>query len=75
MNSIHAYTEASGAPYPGFVNLSTTHDEGGDKIVLTVRQQGHLGLKLASIVQSDEQLLALAAAILEYLNQKGGVSC
>lgn len=75
MNTIHAYTELSGAPYPGFLNLSQQHDEGGPKNILTVRQQGHLGMKQASIVQSDYQLLELAGAIIEYLNKKGSEQC
>lgn len=72
MTYIHAYTEVSGAPYPGFLNLSVQHTEvDPDKNVLTVRQQGHHGLKQASIVLSDTQMIELAAAILDHLNAKG----
>lgn len=72
MTHIHAYTEVSGAPYPGFMNLSVQHTEADpDKNVLTVRQQGHLGLKQASLVLSDGQMIDLAAAILSHLNAKG----
>lgn len=71
MTYIHAYSEASGAPYPGFMNLSQQHtDSDPVKNVLTVRQQGHLGLRQASLVLSDDQLLYLAASILEHLNEK-----
>lgn len=71
MTLIHAYTEVSGAPYPGFMNLSVQHTESDpDKNVLTVRQQGHLGCKQASIVLTDAQMIDLAAAILDHLNAK-----
>ena len=72
MTHIHAYTEMSGAPYPGFLNLSVQHTEADpDKNVLTVRQQGHHGLKQASIVLTDAQMIDLAAGILNHLNAKG----
>jgi hypothetical protein len=71
MTYIHSYTERSGSPYPGFVNLSEQHtDTDSVKNVLTVRQQGHHGLKQASIVLSDDEMLKLSADILEHLNAK-----
>ena len=72
MTHIHAYTEMSGAPYPGFLNLSVQHTEADpDKNVLTVRQQGHHGCKQASIVLSDSQMLDLVASIMMHLNAHG----
>lgn len=74
MIAIHAYTEASGAPYPGFVSLNQMHTESDpDKNTMTVRQQGHLGMKQASIVLSDEQLIDLVADIMGHLNRKHGL--
>lgn len=71
MKPIHAYTEVSGAPYPGYISLNEMHtDSDPDKNVLTVRQQGHLGMKQASIVLSRDQLMTLAGDILEHLQKK-----
>lgn len=71
MTHIHSYAEVSGAPYPGFLSLSVQHTEADpDKNVLTVRQQGHHGLKQASIVLTDAQMIDLAADILSHLNAK-----
>jgi hypothetical protein len=69
MIAISAYTETGGAPYPGFISLNEMHTEADPhKVVLTVRQQGHLGMKQSSIVLPKPQMLKLVADILEYLN-------
>ena len=57
---IHAFTEAHGRPYPGYINLS---EEDG-VYTITARSPGHNGERTAAVEQTPTQLVELAHAIL-----------
>lgn len=60
IQTVHAYTQATGEPYPGYVNISQAPAGG---FVVTVRSPGRDGAFQASLPMTREQLLDMAAAI------------
>lgn len=58
--NIYAYTEPTGAGFPGYASLNETDD---GKVTLTVRTRGFAGTNIASIEMSEGDLLKFADAI------------
>jgi hypothetical protein len=62
--NLYAHTEAH-HPYPAFVSVNRQQD---GRIVMTVRERGHNGERMASIDLSDELLDAMSLAFMDVRN-------
>ena len=62
--NLYAHTEAH-HPYPAFVSVNR---EGDGRVLMTVRERGHNGEKMATIELSDEVLDAMSLAFIDVRN-------
>ena len=62
---VFAHTPTNFPSYPPFVNIRR---EDGGRHLLTVREAGHDGLRVAQMELSPEELEAMAAAIMDHLH-------
>lgn len=70
MKNIHAYTEATGQIYPGYISINQRKpDDGAAAFALTVRSTG--GVTQAEIQMTRDQLLSMAEDIRDSLYRSG----
>lgn len=62
--NLYAHTEAH-QPYPAFVSVNREDD---GRVLMTVRERGHNGEKMATIELSDELLDAMSLAFIDVRN-------
>lgn len=62
--NLYAHTEAH-HPYPAYVSVNREED---GRVLMTVRERGHNGEKMATIELSDETLDGMALALMDMRN-------